>query len=138
MNGISESWGFVLGKLTQEMDNQFSYKLKKFDITSRDYGVLSTVNSNPNLTQKEIGALMQIDRTTMVQLVDFLENKKYVTREINPKDRRQNIIRITSLGNDIVTQMWQSMKQIERKVIEESQDYQKQVILEIAQLLEEK
>lgn len=134
---ISASWGFVLSKLSQEMTEKFSRKLNNYKIDSRDYGLLTIIYNDSNMTQKDIGNIMSIDRTTMVQIIDVLEEKNIVERKINNKDRRQNIIAITDLGEKIVVEMWREMKNIEVEVIKNAKDYQKQSLLEIADILEE-
>ncbi len=53
------------------------------------------------LSQQAIGEALRIDRTTMVALVDDLEQLGLVRRERNPADRRAYMIRLTSEGADL-------------------------------------
>ena len=53
------------------------------------------------LSQQAIGEALRIDRTTMVALVDDLEQLGLVRRERNPADRRAYTIRLTSEGADL-------------------------------------
>jgi DNA-binding MarR family transcriptional regulator len=53
------------------------------------------------LSQQAIGVALRIDRTTMVALVDDLEQLSLVRRERNPADRRAYAIRLTSKGADL-------------------------------------
>jgi DNA-binding MarR family transcriptional regulator len=53
------------------------------------------------LSQQAIGDALRIDRTTMVALVDDLEQRGLVRRERNPADRRAYVIRLTSEGADL-------------------------------------
>lgn len=136
MYELTESWGYALGKITQSMSDSFCTHLAKYDINARDYGVLSIVRSNPGVTQKKIGELMSVDRTTMVQLIDALEAKGLLTRSSNPQDRRQNLITATDKGADILDDMWDVLKDGEQQTVKTLPGYQKKAILDIARLLE--
>ncbi|MDY6384483.1 MAG: MarR family winged helix-turn-helix transcriptional regulator, partial [Bacteroidales bacterium] len=47
------------------------------------------------LTQQQIANITMRDKNSIVKLIDGLENRKLVKRVSNPKDRRQNLIRVT-------------------------------------------
>ena len=50
------------------------------------------------MTQKALGDMLRIDRTTMVTLIDDLERKGYVIRHRHPRDRRAFLIEPTDEG----------------------------------------
>jgi len=50
------------------------------------------------MTQKALGDALRIDRTTMVALIDDLEDKGYVTRQRHPHDRRAFLVHPTGAG----------------------------------------
>ena len=120
---LEDSWGFQISKIAQEMDSQFSKKLIKYDIGSREYGQYAL------LTQLKIGELNKVDRTTIGQLVDLLERKGFVARQKNPKDRRQNLLVLTKTGRSLVEEMWQEMKEIEKDVLKHLSAKQKETLL---------
>lgn len=138
MYNVTESWGYALGKVTQTMTEEVSNHLAKCNINARDYGILCTIHSTPNLTQKQIGEIMKVDRTTMVQLIDALESKELVTRISNPNDRRQNLIVITESGQRILKEMWNELKECELNTIKNLSKYQKEAIIQIATILEDR
>lgn len=115
------------------MDRRFSKSLLSSDIDSRGYGILVTLINHHAITQIKIGELMSIDRTTVGQLIDILETKGFVKRKQNPKDRRQNLVVLTNEGQNLVRQKWEEMRQIERSVISNLSDWQKEVFTSIIQ-----
>jgi rhodanese-related sulfurtransferase/DNA-binding MarR family transcriptional regulator len=117
------------------MEEDFNKKLSVYNITARDFGILSTVNCQANLTQKEIGEKMHTDRTTMVQLIDALEEKGYLSRKINLQDRRQNFIQICEPAKEILDKMQMILSESEHSIIRDLTEFQTQVILDIAELL---
>ena len=49
-----------------------------------------------NLSQKALAEILHIDKSYMVNILDYLEEKGYVLREKNPYDRREQLIRLTA------------------------------------------
>ncbi|MGT2894304.1 MarR family winged helix-turn-helix transcriptional regulator [Streptococcus downei] len=138
---VENSWGYNLSKVAQKMDSQFAQQLEKIGLNYRDsryYGILLAIHSYPNLTQVKLGEELNLDRTTIGQLIDQLEEKNFVARERNPKDRRQNILVLTSKGKKAVKEMWQEMRAVEMAVIANLSDNQKATFLAIAKAIRRK
>src|SRR5215467_6125173 len=72
--------------------------LARIQLTARQVGILTLVVEWEPMTQKALGDMLRIDRTTMVALIDDLENKGYVTRQRRPQDRRAFLIEPTHDG----------------------------------------
>lgn len=79
-------------------------ELAPLGISPRHYGILSTIAGHAPLTQQSLGELLQIDRSTMVQLVDELEARGAVVRGSHPGDRRAYSLELTDKGNALLQQ----------------------------------
>src|SRR5215472_6809670 len=55
--------------------------LARIHLTARQAGILTLVTERGPMTQKALGDALRIDRTTMVALIDDLEDKGHVTRQ---------------------------------------------------------
>lgn len=80
MEKWNQSYGFLLGKVLQRMENTFAEGLRPYEINARQYGVLLFIKGNPYSSQKDISENLQIDRTTMVSHIDHLETLGFVER----------------------------------------------------------
>lgn len=136
MLDINQSWGYQLSKIAQEMGESFAKELTNYELTSRDFGILSTIYNNESLTQKDIGLLLKVDRTTMVQLIDVLESKNLVKRVSNPMDRRANLIQITEDGLSILEKNREKLEIYEKQVVSRMSADQKKVIHDIYHYLQ--
>jgi DNA-binding MarR family transcriptional regulator len=67
-------------------------------LASRQYGVLEVVSQYPGLTQQEIGSALELDRTTVSELVDDLSSAGLVRRRPSASNRRANAIDLTASG----------------------------------------
>ena len=63
-------------------------ELAPLGIEVKHFGVLCTLHHHGAKAQGWLGEHLGIDRTTMVQLVDELEQRGLVERKRNPNDRR--------------------------------------------------
>lgn len=117
MEKWNQSYGFLLGKVIQQMETKFAEGLAPYGINSRQYGVLLFIEGNPYSSQKDISENLQIDRTTMVSHIDHLETSGFVERTRNPNDRRSYSLLLTSKGNDVLESRWEFLINTELEVL---------------------
>ena len=60
--------------------------MEPFGINGRDLAVLSTVASEEPLSQLEVAARLGVDRTSIGDLLDSLEDRGLVERRRSPED----------------------------------------------------
>lgn len=131
MHKWNQSYGFLLGKVLQQMENKFAEGLIPFNINARQYGVLLFIQENPYSSQKDISENLQIDRTTMVSHIDHLETLGFVERTKNPNDRRSYSLMITEKGNDVLDSRWEFLNNIELGVLAPLNHNEKQLLKDL-------
>ncbi|WP_404900479.1 MarR family winged helix-turn-helix transcriptional regulator [Priestia filamentosa] len=128
MNNWNQSYGFLLGKALQQMENKFAEGLISFNISSRQYGVLLFIEENPYSSQKDISDNLQIDRTTMVSHIDHLETLGFVERTKNPNDRRSYSLLITEKGKEVLNSRWEFLTDVESEVLTPLNEQERQLL----------
>jgi DNA-binding MarR family transcriptional regulator len=76
--------------------------LEPLGINGREAAVLRSIAGSQPVSQGEISRAMNVDRTTMVALIDDLQGKGLVRRRQDPDDRRKNAVELTDAGRDTV------------------------------------
>ena len=87
-------------------------------------GVLNLLAVGP-ISQHDLGGQLGIDRTTMVELIDDLEQKGAVERRKNPTDRRSYALSLTPKGrvlqrraakafDDVTDEVFEALKKSEQ------------------------
>ena len=89
---------FLLYRAAEESHALANQMLAGMALTARQTGILTMVTELEPMTQKALGDALRIDRTTMVALLDDLEDKGYVTRQRHPRDRRAFLVHPTGPG----------------------------------------
>ena len=73
---------------------------------NRYWYILSLIHANNGLlTQKELAARLGKDKSAMVNIIDFLTERGYVYREVNPADRRQHLLKVTEKAGKAVPEI---------------------------------
>jgi DNA-binding MarR family transcriptional regulator len=84
------------------------------DCTPRHVACLKVIADEGPLSQQALGQAIGLDRTTMVAVVDFLEERGLVERRRNPKDRRAYALEATREGKEWLDRTWPVMLEAER------------------------
>lgn len=103
---VTRRLGAVLSFAAQSAQEMADQALEPLGMTVKHFGVLTFLRGHERepprqggpFSQQAIGERLRIDRTTMVALIDDLEQKGYVKRQRNPDDRRAYVITLTSGG----------------------------------------
>ena len=88
--------------------------LAPLGINGREAAVLRAIDAGRPVSQGEIARVMNVDRTTMVALIDDLQLKGLVRRRQDPDDRRRNVVELTDVGRSTVQQADEAVGQAER------------------------
>ena len=59
------------------------------------------------VTQDELSKALCIDPAATARALDQLEKKGFVTREVNPENRRQKLVSVTPLARDMKTEFYE-------------------------------
>ena len=89
---------FLLYRAAEESHALANQMLAGMALSARQAGILTIVTELEPMTQKALGEALRIDRTTMVALLDDLEDKGYVVRQRLPGDRRAFLVHPTDSG----------------------------------------
>lgn len=95
---VGTSVGFLLAKAYQRACVIFKEEFDGFDLTPQQFGLLGFLWQEDGITQAELSARSQIDRTTMGGLIDRLEKEGLLARRSHPEDRRAYQIYLTEKG----------------------------------------
>ena len=78
-------------------------------------GILLLIDANPGVTQSELAHAVGLDRSTMVGLVDTLEDRHLLERR-RGEDRRTNGLWLTRAGRSLLGRLKKRIELHERRV----------------------
>lgn len=86
------------------------------EITPGLYGMLQVIANNPGLSQSALAVAMDVDRSSIVKVIDQLEERGLIVRDAAPADRRRYRLRMTSTGTQL-------LKRIQKAVMRQDQEF---------------
>lgn len=105
MIDIEKSIGFLLAKAYQRAYALFKEELDRYNLTPQQFGLLAFLWIEDGMSQSDLSARSQIDRTTMGGLIDRLEKEHLVERRPHPDDRRAYRICLTHKGKSLENEL---------------------------------
>ena len=93
--------GYLLKHAHLALEQRTDAALADVGLTTRDLGVLRVIAGGEARSQQEAAAVLGVDRTSMVALLDALEHRGIVTRKPSERDRRRNAVELTQDGRSL-------------------------------------
>ena len=114
---LASRLGYLLKHAQLRLAGLTASAMAPFGITGRECAVLIAVDSQAPLSQQEVARRLGVDRTTMVVLIDELENKGLVQRRRDPDDRRKNVVALTEAGRATVRKATRAGDEAEQRFL---------------------
>jgi DNA-binding MarR family transcriptional regulator len=131
MTDIEKSVGFLLAKAYQRACALFKEEFDRFDITPQQFGLLAFLWQEDGLSQTELSARCQIDRTTMGGIIDRLEKEGLVERRNHPEDRRAYQVFLTVKGKSLEKELLAVAGQVIKKVTSPLSEEEHQTLIRL-------
>jgi DNA-binding MarR family transcriptional regulator len=75
--------------------------LGQCDLTPMLFGVIAAIAEEPGRGQRQLATRMGVDAATFGQMIEFLERKRLIERQIDPDDRRARQLFVTRKGAEL-------------------------------------
>jgi len=95
---LASAPGFLLSWNGQRSAHTFAEALAPLGLRAHHFGVLTLVDFAPGSTQQELVDRSMIDASSMVAILDELEELGFAERRPHPGDRRKHAIHLTPEG----------------------------------------
>ncbi len=80
------------------------------DSTVRDVPALTLIRDDGAISQRRLGELLNLNRTTTGKLVDALESRGLIVRDRDAHDRRSYALRLTEHGRQVLSDLHYSLE----------------------------
>ncbi|MCU4673268.1 MarR family winged helix-turn-helix transcriptional regulator [Microbacterium fluvii] len=91
--------GFLIRRAQQLHVAAWS-KIVSTEVSSVQYSILAVLDRLGSASQRELCEEVDLDRSTVADLVARMERRGLLQRERHPEDARRNVVALTSLGRD--------------------------------------
>lgn len=131
----------LLISVTKKYLSIFSQQTKGLDIERYQYVLVLLDNNDERLSQKDLCEILEVDKSFMVNIINYLSLKGYVYRETNERDKRQQLIKLTDKARKEIPVIRRVIDKLNTKSLENLTESQIQnftdVLLQLRENLEE-
>lgn len=131
-----------IGKLITYLSRCIQQELKNvvvpFDISVGEEPYYMALTKQDGLTQDELTKLVKVDKAGTARMVKSLEQKGYITRETDPKDKRNKKIHLTERGRLKYEPLSRALKEFNQKLTSEWTDEQYEIVYQSLEMLQKK
>lgn len=103
------------------------------DVTPGLFGVLVIIEANPDLKQSDLARATQLDRSTVVTVIDNLVRRGLVERRVALHDRRSNAIRLTDAGTTLLRKLKRQVSLHEKRLLQNFSATERETLLALLQ-----
>jgi DNA-binding MarR family transcriptional regulator len=94
--------GFLVSQLGYAVTRRFRADLESLSLEPRHFGLMRALGAARHLSQQALGESLHIPASSIVALLDQLEAKGFVRRQLDPADRRVRLVELTEAGQAVL------------------------------------
>lgn len=111
----------------------FAASLGELDISPGLFGVLVIVEANPGMKQTELAKATHLDRSTVVTIIDNLEQRRLVERRAAVGDRRSNALALTTQGTALLRKLKRLVADHEKRLARHLSESEQTTLMRLLQ-----
>ena len=115
----SKVLGYMLGQSLRVFKNQMlsEFKEKEIELSLEQFVILSLLNSNCDLIQRDLACQLQKDKSIIVRQINCLLENQFFVRMTNKEDKRVKNLILTKKGFERLNQMKEIASEVSRKLL---------------------
>ena len=88
------------------------------EVSSVQFTALSVLDRRPGVSQAELGAELDLDRSTIADIVERMVRNGLIARSQSLEDRRRKVLSLTPLGERTLIDLRPSVDRVEQLLVE--------------------
>ena len=131
---VREMAGHVIRRLNQHSTQVFALGAQRagFHLTPVQFAAMDTIAAHPGIDQAGVAADIAYDRATIGGVIDRLEQKGYVSRNVSPEDRRRRAVWLTDQGEAILQDILPVVTNLQETILPGLEPAERARFLELA------
>lgn len=102
---LDEDLGYLLGRAYTESARSLLGALKPFDMTPRQFIVLTRLKKDGETSQNELGRRCGMKPATIFTIIDKLAERELISRRAHDSDSRQVLVSLTASAEAILPEL---------------------------------
>jgi DNA-binding MarR family transcriptional regulator len=130
---FGHSVGFLLSQTGAATARLFKAALEEVALEPRHFALMRAIEAAENRSQQLLAERLQIPPSSMVALLDQLEERGIVARHLDTSDRRVRVVELTEAGREVLAQAMHLAMATERRICHSFDFDQRELLIAMLQ-----
>ncbi|MDO9093218.1 MAG: MarR family winged helix-turn-helix transcriptional regulator [Rubrivivax sp.] len=95
----------------------FLQETEAHGLTPVQYAALQTVANQPGIDQRTLAGRIGLDTSTVAGVVDRLETRTLLQRNVSPQDKRVRLLTLTGTGTTLLADVEPAMRAAQQRIL---------------------
>jgi DNA-binding MarR family transcriptional regulator len=123
--------GYAIRRAQMRIYDDFYAALADLDTTPTRFTLMLLIRENPGIRSVDLARALGVARSGMVRLIDELEQRELIAREVDQKDRRNQSLVLTSPGRRELSRIEKTVEEHEARVTTRLSNSEREKLLEL-------
>jgi len=127
--------GHLIRRLNQISVACFMERMNRagLNLTPVQYAALCAIRDFPGIDQATVAGLVAYDRATLGRVIDRLEERGLIRRNVSPNDRRARVLHLSADGADLLREACPHVKDVQPEILAGLSEGEATTFLELLQ-----
>jgi MarR family transcriptional regulator, lower aerobic nicotinate degradation pathway regulator len=118
MEAVYTKPGYLFRRMQQIAVSIFIEECSEFDLTPVQFAALVAIHTHPGIDATRLSAVIAFDRSTLGNVIERLEAKKYVERKPAREDKRVKLLFLTSAGAVLLREIMPAVDRAQARMLQ--------------------
>ena len=129
MDAVYTAPGYLFRRMQQIAVAIFVEECKAFDLTPVQYAALIAIHTHPGIDATRLSAVIAFDRSTLGNVIERLEAKRYVERRPAREDRRVKLLYLKRSGATLLRNIMPSVDRAQARMLQPLKSADRKVLM---------
>jgi DNA-binding MarR family transcriptional regulator len=110
--------GYLFRRMQQIAVSIFVEECRDFDLTPVQFAALVAIKTHPGIDATRLSAVIAFDRSTLGNVIERLETKRYIERKPAREDKRVKLLYLTSAGSALLSEIMPSVDRAQARMLQ--------------------
>jgi DNA-binding MarR family transcriptional regulator len=110
--------GYLFRRMQQIAVAIFVEECKAHDLTPVQYAALVAIQNHPGIDATRLSAVIAFDRSTLGNVIERLETKRYISRKSAREDKRVKLLYLTKSGATLLRKIIPSVERAQARMLQ--------------------
>lgn len=102
---LGELLGYRLRRAQMAMYRDYIASIADLEVTQKQTAILWLISNNPGVSQAAVASALEMDRPSMMAVIDRLQERGFITRDRSDVDRRRQELHLTAAGDSMLAKL---------------------------------